>query len=709
MDGPFGALGASPPVDLAIEPDLTLGRILVSPSLCELRIGSLSQTIEPRVMQVLVTLARAAGSVVSRDELVRLCWSGRIVGDDAINSCVAKVRRLAGLAGEPLAFKVETIPRVGYRLKLLDHAPTSVAAAPVELPRLRKPSKHRWPFPAAVMAALIVLFGGLIWSLRMSATHWTVVRSEVPIAEWPIQRHPAISPDGNLIAYSAGNDLDSRQIYLKHVAGGEPLRLTRDDYDDVSPAWSPDGSEIAYVSYKRGEPCRLMVTSVPAGASRQLGSCHTDERSHLAWSRSGAELFFLDRFDGKSPERIMRFDLATGKASPLTKPANTYADEGEPVVSPDGRWATFARCPDDVTCQRIILDLKTGGERVLYTDGDAGGAAWSPDSQTLFVDSDDDPDYATDFALWAWPMAGGPASRILSSPERIERLSSGPNGLLASELTRMDVALSLPPERPGDVPRFLEATRGEDYSPDMAPDGTLAFVSDRLGHGPALWLKPKDGPIRQLVHVDGPDGTQPRWSPDGSRIAFPSPVGGGIGFRVVSVTGAEVAKIPFAGKSLRPPAWTADGTALIFPGRDSQGWRLWRVDLVRPTRVEPMPQTGWVSIRGRGPALFGIREDQPGVWQIDGTPRRVTSVPSADNTRCWTIAGDAIAYLDEPTTGERRILAQPIDGGPAHVLAEVPNYLGSTAFAYDPASGGVIYSAIRNVTSDIELLHLSSR
>lgn len=45
-------------------------------------------------MQVLVALHRRMGSVVSRDELTQSCWEGRVVGEDAINRCLAKVRRL---------------------------------------------------------------------------------------------------------------------------------------------------------------------------------------------------------------------------------------------------------------------------------------------------------------------------------------------------------------------------------------------------------------------------------------------------------------------------------------------------------------------------------------------------------------------------------------------------------------------------------------
>lgn len=100
-------------VELAKAEDFNLGSIVVRPSTLQLGYGGASRTIEPRVMQVLVLLASEGGSVVSRDRMIDSCWGGRIVGEDAINRCIAKVRRIGA---DSSAFEVETIPRVGYRL-----------------------------------------------------------------------------------------------------------------------------------------------------------------------------------------------------------------------------------------------------------------------------------------------------------------------------------------------------------------------------------------------------------------------------------------------------------------------------------------------------------------------------------------------------------------------------------------------------------------
>ena len=66
-------------------------------------------------MQVLIALARAGGEPVSRETLIEVCWGDVTVGEDALNRCVQRLRRLADSEACG-AFAIETIPRIGYRL-----------------------------------------------------------------------------------------------------------------------------------------------------------------------------------------------------------------------------------------------------------------------------------------------------------------------------------------------------------------------------------------------------------------------------------------------------------------------------------------------------------------------------------------------------------------------------------------------------------------
>ena len=103
-------------IDLAHASAFRLATLVIEPGLRQVvDADGGSETLEPRVMQVLVALAMANGAIVSRDDLVRRCWEGRIVGDDSINRVIGRLRRLAEEKGQG-AFHIETITKVGYRL-----------------------------------------------------------------------------------------------------------------------------------------------------------------------------------------------------------------------------------------------------------------------------------------------------------------------------------------------------------------------------------------------------------------------------------------------------------------------------------------------------------------------------------------------------------------------------------------------------------------
>jgi tetratricopeptide (TPR) repeat protein len=103
---------------------------------------------------VLVALADAAGTVLTREDLLRLCWDNRIVGDDAINRAVAEVRRTTAMVGA--SFEVETVPRIGYRLIGVDWA----SAAETEAQPERSRALNRRNVIAAGAAALVLSAGG---------------------------------------------------------------------------------------------------------------------------------------------------------------------------------------------------------------------------------------------------------------------------------------------------------------------------------------------------------------------------------------------------------------------------------------------------------------------------------------------------------------------------------------------------------------------
>ncbi len=145
-------------IDLAQEADFDLGSLRVRPARCEVEWNGVSQTLQRRVMQVLVALAQARGSVVSQDDLVIRCWRGLSVSDDAIYRCISKLRKLA--ADYPDApFAIEAIPGVGYRLT----SPSLVEHDPAVEPTGRHPASRLSRLGAAAALAILVLAGAAFW------------------------------------------------------------------------------------------------------------------------------------------------------------------------------------------------------------------------------------------------------------------------------------------------------------------------------------------------------------------------------------------------------------------------------------------------------------------------------------------------------------------------------------------------------------------
>jgi adenylate cyclase len=124
-------------IELAREAPVRLGALGVEPALRRIANDDGREAIlEPRVMQVLVALARAGGRIVSRDELAASCWHGVVVGEDALNRVIGRLRRVLDEVGGDV--QLETITKVGYRLV----APEPAVAAAIE----RKPSICVLPF-----------------------------------------------------------------------------------------------------------------------------------------------------------------------------------------------------------------------------------------------------------------------------------------------------------------------------------------------------------------------------------------------------------------------------------------------------------------------------------------------------------------------------------------------------------------------------------
>lgn len=131
-------------IELAHCPEFALGSAMVRPSSREIVAAGEATMVEPKVMQMLVALADPVGRVVPREEIVDRRWSGRIVGEDAINRVLGKLRK----AAEGRGFRIETVARVGYRIVVIAAEPAAAKSSPG--------GRHRLWATGAFLAAVTV-------------------------------------------------------------------------------------------------------------------------------------------------------------------------------------------------------------------------------------------------------------------------------------------------------------------------------------------------------------------------------------------------------------------------------------------------------------------------------------------------------------------------------------------------------------------------
>ncbi|MEO5494655.1 MAG: winged helix-turn-helix domain-containing protein [Sphingomonas sp.] len=160
-------------IDLAQIADFRIGALLIRPSIRQLmHDDGQSDVLEPRVMQVLVALAQADGAILTRDELTQSCWENRVVGEDAINRVISRLRRVTDGIGRE-QFHVETITKVGYRLLRDGQSEPVAAIESASRPETRATAsaavtppaggRRRWIAPVGLLLAAVPLAAGIYW------------------------------------------------------------------------------------------------------------------------------------------------------------------------------------------------------------------------------------------------------------------------------------------------------------------------------------------------------------------------------------------------------------------------------------------------------------------------------------------------------------------------------------------------------------------
>lgn len=243
---------------------LAFGHFEVNAQTGELRKRGTLVRLSGQPIQILILLLAHPGDLVARDELREQLWSdGTFVDfEHGLNAAINKLRRSLDDSAENPKY-IETVPGRGYRfigtLVREPDAPHSTSQ-PIqkELGGRRRLPARWWPMVTAVACLVVAsVLASKFYDPSARQTPWTLTRLT---ADAGVSDDPALSPDGGLVAYSSdpgprterGLLVGERDLYVKHVTGGTPIRLTFDGAANMTPDFSSDGSRIVFRSNRDG-------------------------------------------------------------------------------------------------------------------------------------------------------------------------------------------------------------------------------------------------------------------------------------------------------------------------------------------------------------------------------------------------------------------------------------------------------------------------
>ena len=450
----------------------------------------------------------------------------------------------------------------------------------------------RW---IGIAAALTLAAAGALWFYYAQIAESLPPMMVSRVTSYPgLETEPALSPDGKMVAFVwNGENQDNRDIYVKLIDEGVPVRLTRDPADDLSPTWSPDGRLIAF---RRETVDRGGIYLVPSlgGSERKLSNLNSviydmggdGNTKALAWSPTEEFLASSERPSPALPPRIFLLTVDSGEKEPLTSgPGDLF-----PVFSPDGESLLFSR-RGRARADLYRVRVAGGDPQPVTADHDRGSVsgAWTAGGTEIIFAGD-----WYEGGLFRVSAQGGKPQPLSPGGQfgYYPSVSRQGHRLVYTEQTydtdiwRLDLSAALN-GKPSALTRLVSSSRRED-TPNLSPDGKrIVFDSNRSGYW-EIWVCDSDGQNSvQLTSFAGPYTTgTARWSPDGASIAFDSRPGGQSDIFVINPETRAQRNLTADSYDNLAPSWSRDGRWIYFSSIEGGSSQIWKMPVEGGQRIQ---------------------------------------------------------------------------------------------------------------------------
>ena len=341
---------------------------------------------------------------------------------------------------------------------------------------------------------------------------------------------PSVSPDGRFVAYAVrdtdlvGNAFVT-QLWLADVATGRSRQLTFGGKSNTSPAWSPDGAKLAFLS-DRSEKRQVWMLDMRGGEAEKV-TANEEGVTAFAWSPDGASVAFvapepasdarkdrdkrygdLERDDDHGYANLWVHALGAARGKRLTK--GDWA-VGDFAWSPDGTAVAFDHQANDAlavdsTKDISVVDMASGKVTPLVTwRGPDAHPVWSPDgSAVAFETAAESPGWYYANGLIAVVPAGGGTPAVLTREfdEDAALVAWTPAGIwFAANITTGAYLHRLDP-RSRAITRVAPGDGWAGAGWNLSRDGRfMAYTAGDAAHYPEVFFAPAGEPGRAVTRL----------------------------------------------------------------------------------------------------------------------------------------------------------------------------------------------------------------
>ena len=655
----------------------------------ELRKNGLKVRLTGQPFQILAILLERPGELVTREELQKRLWPGDtfVDFDSGLNAAVNRVREALGDSAENPRF-VETLPRRGYRF--IAQVEGRQAANPTEsqpaIDRRRNgiAGRGRKIGIAAGLFVLVIAFGSLFPAIvrRVLRQPPPKFLEAVPLTALPGQEiSPSFSPDGSQVAFGWDGETNGAgfDLYVKVIGTDKPLRLTNHPVPWLGVAWSPDGRSIAVnrLAVSGTEDGGIFLVPALGGPERKLASTNISALwvpdAALSWSPDGKQLAFADH----SPlveysTQIFLLSLDTLERKRIETGCNSTFGPG---FSPLGDSLAYLCLRDDGDFSLHLRDLREGKNKQLFAGlRKIQGPTWTLDGKRIIFS------YGSGFT----PLVGAGGDLWQITPGRTEPPEKMPFGhdatsaIVSSSGNRLAYVQS---RINGNIwrvdldgakahARILVTSTREQYDPFISPDGRrIVFMSNRSGSN-EIWVCDSDGSNAQQLTAlgSGMTGT-PRWSPDGRQIVFDSRAGGEANVYVIGANGGVPRKLETGTRMNSLPSWSHDGKWIYFAS--------------------------------------GLTHSNLALWRVAATGGRAVQLTKTASSMSIESPDGQYVYFVRFTEGKFRLWRMRPVGSGESIVNEMPP-LNSNGYEWWPLESGIYFYAYKDGHVEIDFLDLST-